>query len=104
MNYKLLKILSRKELLELLLEQANRIKELEDEKLNNKILLKDIGTLSEASFVLTNIFKEADEVVNNYIKNAEEQLKLEYLENKKFLTELKEKRIREINEQFNCIK
>ena len=82
MNSGELKKLNRKMLLEILLEQSKRIEELEKElektqnELNNKkILIKESGSIAEASLKLSDIFKSADEAVQIYIKNALEQMK-----------------------------
>ena len=64
-----LKKMSRKELLEILLEQAKRIEELENkiEKLNEKleskkVIFKNAGSLADASLQLSGIFNVAQEV------------------------------------------
>ena len=72
-----LKKLSRKELLEILLEQTKRIEELEvklsdtEKKLESKkVSLSDSGTLADAALKLSDIFKNADEAIAIYKLNA----------------------------------
>jgi len=98
MNDKELKKLSRKELLEILLEQTRRIEDLETElektksELNNrKVALKNVGTLAEASLALSDIFKVADEAASIYIENIKELQKKE--------EEILEKQTKELNKK-----
>lgn len=81
-----LRKLKRKDLLELLLKQATRIKELEDEvlKLNEelnskKILIKESGSIAEASLKLNHMFEDAQKSIDDYVNNVkakyEEMLK-----------------------------
>ena len=84
MDSKDLKRLRRRDLLEILLEQTKRIEELElelentKEKLNNKkVLLRDVGSLAEASLKLSDIFKAADEAIAIQMQNIEEMAKIE---------------------------
>lgn len=85
MKKKELRNLSRKELLEIMLTQTDKIKELEDkvinleEELNNKnISISNAGTLAEASVGISGIFKKADEAIeifkDNYMKQAKEEI------------------------------
>lgn len=85
MKKKELRNLSRKELLEIMLTQTDKIKELEDkvinleEELNNKnISISNSGTLAEASVGISGIFKKADEAIeifkDNYMKQAKEEI------------------------------
>ena len=106
MNNKELKKLNRRDLLEILLEQTKRIEELELElekaknELNErKSSLKEVGSLAEASLLLSYIFKSADETVNIYIKNIEELARKEERNTRKELRELKKKRIEEIEKE-----
>ena len=101
MNDKELRKLSRKELLEMLLEQTKRIEELEFElekvKLelgDRKLSLKNVGTLAEASLVLSDIFKAADDAVNIYIKNVKELSRKEEIKTRK---KLKQEKFKEFN-------
>ena len=106
MNSKELRKLSRKEILEILLEQTKRIEILEYEleqtkkELNEKkSSLKNVGSLAEASLVLSNIFKTADEAANIYIENIKELAIKEEKNTKKELRELKKKKIEEIEKE-----
>ena len=76
MNDKELKKLNRKELLEILLSQAKLIEELESElartqkELNNKtIILKEAGSIAEATLRLSGIFEKAQEIADKYLNN-----------------------------------
>lgn len=88
-----LKKMSRKELLEILLEQAKRIEELENkiEKLNEKLeskklIFKNAGSLADASLQLSGIFNVAQEAAEIYLNN---------------IKELKEKGEKELEEKTN---
>lgn len=79
MNEKELRKISRKELLELLLEQANRIVDLEKEladakaKLEDKrIMLNEAGNLAKASLKITDLFQKTMETCKIYSDNIEE--------------------------------
>lgn len=79
MNEKELRKISRKELLELLLEQANRIIDLEKELANAKakledkrIMLNEAGNLAEASLKITDLFQKTMETCKIYSYNIEE--------------------------------
>lgn len=79
MNEKELRKISRKELLELLLEQTNRIVDLEKEladakaKLEDKrIMLNEAGNLAEASLKITGLFQKTMETCKIYSDNIEE--------------------------------
>ena len=98
MDSKDLKRLRRRDLLEILLEQTKRIEELElelentKEKLNNKkVLLRDVGSLAEASLKLSDIFKAADEAIAIQMQNIEEMAKIEEKKLKKEYREMKKK-------------
>ena len=76
MDIKDLRKLSRKELLELLIEQAKENKELREEldkaqsELDKiKIINHNAGSLAEASLALVDIFKKADEAAEIYLEN-----------------------------------
>lgn len=86
MEKKDLRKFRRKDLLELLLRQTTRIKELEDEilKLNEelnskKILIKESGSIAEASLKLNHMFEDAQKSIDDYVSNVkakyEEMLK-----------------------------
>ena len=79
MNEKELRKISRKELLELLLEQANRIIDLEKELANAKakledktIMLNEAGNIAEASLKITDLFQKTMETCKIYSDNIEE--------------------------------
>lgn len=84
-NIKELRKLSRKELFEIILEQLNRINELEnlllkkEEKLNSRAIdIKKSGSIAEAALKLNEIFKVADKACADYLENASKnQAKLE---------------------------
>ncbi|MDD6273019.1 MAG: hypothetical protein PUA90_05925 [bacterium] len=93
-----LKNLSRKELLEILLEQTKRIEVLEkkledsDKKLESKkISLSETGTLAEAALKLSDIFKSADEAIEIYKLNIEESVKKEEKNFKRECRKIKDK-------------
>lgn len=93
-----LKKLNRKQLLEILLDQTKRIEELENELQNTKEKLKDknvkinnVGTLAEASLILSDIFKAADEAIAIQMQNIEKMAKEEEKRVKKELREFKKK-------------
>ena len=78
MNDNSLRKLNRKALLEILLEQAKRIEELEvelekvkKELSDKKVQIKNVGSLAEASLQLSEIFKAADEAVAIHMKNID---------------------------------
>ena len=73
-----LKKIKRKDLLELLLAQTNRIKELEEENIglqnelnNRKIKIDESGTLAEAALKLNNLFEDAEKDIDDYFYNLE---------------------------------
>ncbi len=77
MNDKELKRLSRKELLEILIEQSKEIAELrktiaeqKEKLLDRQIKIENSGTLAEASLKLTEIFQNADEAAKLYLENV----------------------------------
>ena len=93
-----LKKMNRKQLLEILLDQTKRIEELENELQNTKEKLKDknvkinnVGTLAEASLILSDIFKAADEAIAIQMQNIEKMAKEEEKRVKKELREFKKK-------------
>ena len=106
MDGKTLKKLNRKDLLEILLEQTKRIEELESEVeglrkeiSERKASIKDVGSLAEASLVLSDIFKSADETANIYMNNIKELAIQEEKKLKKELRELKKKKLLEIDKE-----
>lgn len=77
MDFSDLKKLSRKELLELLIDQVkeneNLKKELEDcrkELERREIVIDNAGSLAEASLEIFDIFKKADEAAKLYLDNV----------------------------------
>lgn len=73
-----LKKIKRKDLLELLLAQTNRIRELEEENIrlqnelnNRKIKIDESGTLAEAALKLNNLFEDAEKAIDDYFYNLE---------------------------------
>lgn len=106
MENKELRKLNRKDLLEILLEQTKRIEELEVEleqtknELNErKVSLKEVGSLAEASLVLSNIFASADETARIYMDNIKELARKEERNVRKELKELKKKKLEEIDKE-----
>ena len=82
MEQKDLKKIKRRELLELMLEQAKRIQELELEIKDlkseldaKKIKIKESGSIAEAALKLNNIFEDAENAVNQYYENFKENCK-----------------------------
>ena len=87
MTNKEFKKLSRSELLEMLLEQSKEVEQLKkqlkaaNEALESKnIMLKNTGSIAEASLKLTNIFEEAQKAADIYLENIKN---LEYEKQKK---------------------
>ena len=79
MDSKELKKMSRKDMLEILLEQTKRIRELEDElekaneKLESKkVVFKNAGSLADAALQLSGIFNTAQEAATIYLSNIKE--------------------------------
>ena len=101
-----LRKISKKELLEIMLNQAKRIKELEQElnktqaKLDSKkIIIEETGSLAEASLKLNNVFETAQHAIEQYKYNVEEQCKKLEIETKKECQIEKEKIIQETLEK-----
>lgn len=98
--------ISKKELLEIMLNQAKRIKELEtelnktQEKLDSKkIIIEESGSLAEASLKLNSVFEQAQLAIEQYKYNVEEQCKKISAETKKQCKSEKEKIIKETTER-----
>ena len=103
MNDKKLRKISKKELLEILLDQAKKIEELEKElektqkKLNSKrILVEESGTLAEASLKLNNIFEIAQQSADQYLFNVKEKCKKIESDTKKACQLEKENMLKEV--------
>ena len=82
MNIKELKKLNRKELLEILLEQAKVIEKLENdldktrnELKNKKITIAESGSIAEATLRLSKIFGHAQKVADDYVNTVIENNK-----------------------------
>ena len=97
MDKKELRKFSKKELLEILLSQAKRIEELENElnktkkKLDSKkIIIEDSGSLAEASLKLNHIFEVAEESANQYLFNVKEKCKKIEIDTKKEIAKMLE--------------
>lgn len=78
MTDKILKKLSRKELLEILVEQSKendklraQLKEAQDQLNNRNIMLKEAGTLAEASLRINQVFEAAEAAAQQYVENAQ---------------------------------
>ena len=105
-----LKKLNRKQLLEILLEQTKRIEELEVELQKTKDKLKDknvkinnVGSLAEASLILSDIFKAADEAIAIQIQNIENMAKEEEKRVKKELRQFKKKEKEKLAKKNNKV-
>lgn len=82
MDYKKIRKINKKELLEILLSQAKRIEELEQQlektqkKLDSKkITIENSGSLAEASLKLNGIFEMAQATAEQYLLNIKEKCK-----------------------------
>lgn len=103
MNDKKIRRISKKELLEILLDQAKKIEKLEKElektqkKLNSKrILIEESGTLAEASLKLNNIFETAQQSADQYLFNIKEKCKKMENDTKKACQLEKENMLKEV--------
>lgn len=104
MNDKELRKISRKELLEVLLEQAKKIESLEKElqktkeELNSKkLVISESGNLAEASLKLSGIFEVAQQAADEYIYNIKENCKKIENATKKECKEYKTKALKEVD-------
>lgn len=82
MNDKRLRKISKKELLEILLEQAKRIEELElelsetQQKLDSKMItIEEAGSIATAALELNGIFDKAQKTADQYLLNIKEKCK-----------------------------
>jgi len=110
MDNKEFRKISKRELLEVLLDQAKRIEKLEQElkqtksKLESKkILIEDSGSLAEAALKLNGIFEAAQQSIDQYTLNVKEKCKKLESDTKKECQLIKEKAMKEI-EELNKIK
>ena len=92
-NIQNIQSIKRIEDLELELDRLNK------ELSNRKASLKNIGSLAEASLVLSDIFKVADETASIYMSNIYDYMKTEQKNNVKALRELKKKKLAEIDKE-----
>lgn len=111
MNDKELRKISRKELLEVLLEQAKKIESLEkelkktkDELNSKKLIISESGNLAEASLKLSKIFEVAQQTANEYLYNIQENCKKIENATKKECKEYKTKAIKEVELKCNKMK
>lgn len=109
MSDKELRKISRKELLEVLLEQAKKIEALEKElqktkeELNSKkLVIAESGNLAEASLKLSGIFEVAQKAADEYIYNVKENCKKIENATKKECKEHKTKALKEV--ELKCQK
>ena len=108
MDDKKIRKISKRELLEILLEQAKKIKELESEldKTNKKLetkkmIIEEAGTFADASAKLNGIFEVAEETANQYLVNVKEKCKKIENNTKKECQKLKEVMLKETQDICN---
>lgn len=77
MDSKELQKLSRRQLLELMIEQSKRIEELEqelasvkEELADRKIILENVGSIAEASLQLNHVFEVAQKAADQYLESV----------------------------------
>lgn len=85
-----LKKLRRAELLEIMLDQSyeidqlrKRVKELEEQLEDRKIIIENAGSIAEASLQLTKVFEEAQKAADLYLENIRNQHKSGFTKKKK---------------------
>ena len=111
MNDKELRKLNRKELLEILVSQANLIESLEKEleeaknELNNRsIVLSEAGSIAEASLKLSGIFEKAQEVADQYLNSIIENKDILIINNDRMENEFKEiNKLKDIKNDYKMI-
>lgn len=98
MDDKKLRKISKRELLEILLAQSQKIEELEaelknaqDAVMSKKIQLEEAGSIAEASLRLNKIFERAQEAADQYLMNVEEKCKELELKAQKELEKVQKK-------------
>lgn len=86
LKHQKIKRMSRKELLELLVLQSKKIDELENDlaktlkSLNDKqILIKESGSIAEASLKLNNIFEVAQQAADQYLENIKNNQEKQFI-------------------------
>lgn len=106
MDSKELRKISRKQLLEIMLEQAKRIEELEveldktkKELQSKRILIEESGNLAEASLKLNGIFELAQQTAEEYLENIKENCKVLEEKTKKECEKEKKKILKELKEK-----
>ena len=91
MNNKELKKLNRKELLELLLEQTEKVTTLENELNSKRIRIKNSGNLATASIKISGILELAQTLADDYVRNVKANChEMEMQTKKKCLLKIKE--------------
>ena len=107
MENKDLKKIKRRELLELMLEQAKRIEELEqelksayEELESKKIKIKESGSIAEASLRLNEVFESAQKSVDQYYENFKENCRKMEISLKRETTLQRNKIIKETVEKL----
>ena len=85
-----LKKLRRAELLEIMLDQSyeidqlrKRVKELEEQLEDRRIIIENAGSIAEASLQLTRVFEEAQKAADLYLENVRNQHKSSVTKKKK---------------------
>lgn len=80
----IVKKMSKRDLLELLIVQRKRITELESELIhvkeqltNKEIIIKNAGSIAEAALKLNEVFEKAQEAANQYLENVKKSKKNE---------------------------
>ena len=111
MDDKKIRKISKRELLEILLEQAKKIEELEKElekttkKLETKkMIIEEAGTFADASAKLNGLFETAEVTANQYLLNVKEKCKKIENDTKKECQKIKEDMIKETEELCNLKK
>lgn len=106
-----LRKINRKQLLEIMLEQAKRIEELEielnktKEELNSKrILIEESGSLAEATVKINGIFELAQQTAEEYLDNIKENCRIFEEKTKKECEEEKNRILREANKTIKELK
>ena len=80
MNTKELKRLSRKQLLQMLIEQIEENQQLRQQVEKRRITIQKAGTLAEASMQLSGIFEAADRAAQEYLRNVRRASMSQYIQ------------------------